>query len=513
MSSFKIDLKTVEELRSKHSQLSSRLSSAANQLSSAAYGVDPAIKSRRQLHYRLSYATQRLRGLEDRMYNISDFMRKAIEQYESTEGQIKSKVGEITGRHRRSWLESLFDGVGDAYNALTQWLAREDGKRFTEQAKANAIAPANSCPAPEEPIDYRKFVGSHYWDNTKDGSFLYYEDYDGSIHKVDLDKATALLTEYGSALGIIYHSPGLIDPYLYDLTDFLIYTIHKGYDPRTFQPMDAQVLSSMENYINGRKMAYEIHLQKARAWESLALDMMPFVGQVKSLAELAIGENLVTGEKLDEWDYGLGVAGTVFSGVKHGDKLFNLFRGSKKLDDVAANFDRVKIKQNIAESKKAREASNFGEYMKREKELLDSINEGTGNLKFIKKLSQSADEVNDSLKTLGYTEAPYKPGTIVDTIELTEKTQFVRVYDGVNSQQAGGWVMKAEDIAGLTPQQIQNKFALPSTPKYVTDVVFESGTTLRTGTANGLFGFDGGGIQFDLMGQYIGDFVNPRLLP
>ncbi len=85
--------------------------------------------------------------------------------------------------------------------------------------------------------------------------------------------------------------------------------------------------------------------------------------------------------------------------------------------------------------------------------------------------------------------------------------------NGVNAKQAGGWVMKAEDIAGLTPQQIQNKFALPPTPQYVTDVVFESGTTLRTGTANGLFGFDGGGTQFDLMGQYIGEFVNPRLLP
>ncbi|MFD1738084.1 hypothetical protein ACFSCX_16235, partial [Bacillus salitolerans] len=143
--------------------------------------------------------------------------------------------------------------------------------------------------------------------------------------------------------------------------------------------------------------------------------------------------------------------------------------------------------------------------------VLDDIGKSMGNFK--KLFSQSADEVNKSLKALGYTEAPYKPSSVVDTIELTEQTQFVRVYDGISSMQAGGWVMKAEDIAGLTPQQIQNKFALPSTPKYVTDVVFESGTKLRTGTANGIFGFDGGGTQFDLMGQYIGDFVNPRLLP
>lgn len=56
----------------------------------------------------------------------------------------------------------------------------------------------------------------------------------------------------------------------------------------------------------------------------------------------------------------------------------------------------------------------------------------------------------------------------------------------------------AEDIKGLTPSQIQNKFSLPSTPKFVVDVELEAGTRIRTGTANSLFGFDGGGQQFDL---------------
>jgi hypothetical protein len=138
---------------------------------------------------------------------------------------------------------------------------------------------------------------------------------------------------------------------------------------------------------------------------------------------------------------------------------------------------------------------------------------GTGNFNFKHILTESADEVNDSLSKLGYTEAPYKPGTKVNTIELTEDTKFVRVYDGVNSQQQGGWIIRTEDIQGLTPQQIQNKFALPTTPKYVTDVILEEGTQIRTGIANDLFGFDGGGTQFDLMGQYVGNFVNGRLLP
>ena len=59
--------------------------------------------------------------------------------------------------------------------------------------------------------------------------------------------------------------------------------------------------------------------------------------------------------------------------------------------------------------------------------------------------------------------------------------------------------MKAEDIAGLTPQEIQDKFALPYTPRYVCDVNLETGTRLRTGEVNPLFGYKGGGKQYDLI--------------
>ena len=40
----------------------------------------------------------------------------------------------------------------------------------------------------------------------------------------------------------------------------------------------------------------------------------------------------------------------------------------------------------------------------------------------------SAENVNEILKQNGYTNPPYKPGTNVTTIELTEDTTFVRVY-------------------------------------------------------------------------------------
>ncbi|MFC6335084.1 hypothetical protein ACFP56_20830 [Paenibacillus septentrionalis] len=59
---------------------------------------------------------------------------------------------------------------------------------------------------------------------------------------------------------------------------------------------------------------------------------------------------------------------------------------------------------------------------------------------------------------------------------------------------------------GLTPLQIQDKFALPTTPKYIAEVKLNAGDTIRMGEANPIFGASGGGTQFDLMGQYIGEF-------
>lgn len=128
--------------------------------------------------------------------------------------------------------------------------------------------------------------------------------------------------------------------------------------------------------------------------------------------------------------------------------------------------------------------------------------------------TSSAEDVNKIFKdTMGY-EPPYKPGTSVTEIQLTKNATYVRVYDKVNSRMQGGWVMKAEDIAGLTPQEIQNKFALPNTPKYICDVNLEAGTRLRTGEVNPLFGFDGGGQQYDLIinGKKVGTFTNERII-
>lgn len=96
-------------------------------------------------------------------------------------------------------------------------------------------------------------------------------------------------------------------------------------------------------------------------------------------------------------------------------------------------------------------------------------------------------------------------------IELTENTTFVRVFDNMpdGSGMYRSWVMKAEDIEGLTPLEKQNKVALPNIPKYVCDVELDAGAHVRVGEVNPIDGWgSGGGAQYDLMGQRIVNFKN-----
>lgn len=52
--------------------------------------------------------------------------------------------------------------------------------------------------------------------------------------------------------------------------------------------------------------------------------------------------------------------------------------------------------------------------------------------------------------------------------------------------------MKAEDIKGLTPTQIKDKFALPNIPKFVGEVTLPKGSNIRMGEVNPLFENKGG---------------------
>ena len=205
------------------------------------------------------------------------------------------------------------------------------------------------------------------------------------------------------------------------------------------------------------------------------------------------------------------VAGMVASGVTakglNGIEAEANKLAKPKLGDVGDGGDAV---LNDADGPVVKEGSieQLSEIEYKELTGYEYLDTQLGNLKDKVKLNQyqSAESVNDWWANNGYDRPPYTPKTVVQDITLDCDTIFVRVYDGNISGLRGGWVMCAEDIKGLTPEQIQQKFALPSTPKYIGEVKLKAGINIRMGEVNPNYGFNGGGIQFDLKGQYIGEF-------
>ena len=205
------------------------------------------------------------------------------------------------------------------------------------------------------------------------------------------------------------------------------------------------------------------------------------------------------------------VAGMVASGVTakglNGIEAEANKLAKPKLGDVGDGGDAV---LNDADGPVVKEGSieQLSEIEYKELTGYEYLDTQLGNLKDKVKLKQyqSAESVNDWWANNGYDRPPYTPKTVVQDITLDCDTIFVRVYDGNISGLRGGWVMCAEDIKVLTPEQIQEKFALPSTPKYIGEVKLKAGSNIRMGEVNPNYGFNGGGIQFDLKGQYIGEF-------
>ena len=99
-------------------------------------------------------------------------------------------------------------------------------------------------------------------------------------------------------------------------------------------------------------------------------------------------------------------------------------------------------------------------------------------------------------------------------LKTGQQTKFVRVYSDPNRYE-GSWIMRAEDIQGLTAQQIRDKYALPATPTQICDVYVPSGQQIYVGIAGKIEGFGNGeGIQFDLDWNTTNvTFTNIRNLP
>lgn len=186
----------------------------------------------------------------------------------------------------------------------------------------------------------------------------------------------------------------------------------------------------------------------------------------------------------------------------------------KKVNEGVANEERRTEACSSQYSSASRSMALAGINFSKSAEKVRSVNYTEGiNCSVIKETTGEAAN-KWWQEEMDYDNPSYLPKSKVQHIKLEEDTKFCRVYDGVNSGMFGGWVMKTSDVEGLTPKEIQDKFALPQCPKMICDVTVPKGTEMRTGLCNPLEGWGkGGGVQFDLMGQRVGNFENERTLP
>lgn len=193
------------------------------------------------------------------------------------------------------------------------------------------------------------------------------------------------------------------------------------------------------------------------------------------------------------------------------DKLDTLFDESDEIQDELEKYEKTSQKFDLKDLAQKMSKIFHGEEdsLQRALETLKCKEIGT----FSSEISNQwfKDNVDPEYNN------PYAEGKDVKHIELTENTTFVRVYAGESDGlgKYGTWMMRPEDVKGLTPQEIKDKFSLPSEPSNIVDVEVKAGTKLRMGEAAPIEEWgNGGGVQFDTIGKRLGKdcFKNARTL-
>jgi len=113
---------------------------------------------------------------------------------------------------------------------------------------------------------------------------------------------------------------------------------------------------------------------------------------------------------------------------------------------------------------------------------------------------------------------PFDLNTAVTEIVLTQPQHFVRLYSPAGSSPNGPWIMSSEYVRGLTPEQLKDRFALPTLPTHIVNVDLPASPdpkngkdfALWTGIAGPIAGFGNGGA---VQNRIIADFNGTHYFP
>ena len=142
----------------------------------------------------------------------------------------------------------------------------------------------------------------------------------------------------------------------------------------------------------------------------------------------------------------------------------------------------------------------------------DRIENSLSGTSYSNRIVTTAEARNTQLAQIGYTNPPYKSGTPVISFKQTSTTRYVRVYTNGTTSSTGKWIMKYSDIQGLTPQQIQSKFALPNTPTHYCYVEVPANTSMYAGIVGENYGYTAGqAVQYELGGTIPNSAFGPGI--
>ena len=154
---------------------------------------------------------------------------------------------------------------------------------------------------------------------------------------------------------------------------------------------------------------------------------------------------------------------------KYGDDVIDVIY---KYEDDA--IDGLKKGMSPDEIRASKEEVKLPDYVKLSEELGDKLkNEGYKIIDI-----EDAAQANADWLAKGYSSSPIAANTKVYNAEAG-KFHYVRTYNTEWNNYNGKWIMRAEDIEGLSASEIAEKYAMPSIPDMICDVKLPYDTPLE----------------------------------
>lgn len=273
-----------------------------------------------------------------------------------------------------------------------------------------------------------------------------------------------------------------------------------------------------QHWESGDQQEARQYLDAAKKIANFLVGIDPISGFVRSAYEASSGKNMITGESLTSFERSLAVVNLSLLGfsseaVKGLSLVEKLGISTKAAQALVAKM--VELRENVTSLIPS--IGNFyhatvGRFSAADESALmadierglTKVPEGEQVVGFEGYDSMTSDYVRQT-----GTEPPYWYGTYGLRVELAENPKMVRFsFNSTNgvigeSGPIGKFMVResdtfAADGARLTPEQLQNKFALPKQPRFVSDVKIPAGGELVKSRAAPNFGMKGGGIQYGL---------------